>query len=349
MNHYLIGCSLAVIPAVIWLGYWAMGPHYVPGNLHKEKIEVARQNPLSYMIDVGDDVQIYQEVINEDGKGTPIFYIHGGPGRAWGEKEGWKETIPEGRKAHFYHQRGCGKSTKPLTSLPAENYFPANSKLIIEKVGFHHDILDLEKLRIAFNYNKISLVGHSWGGFIAAMYAAEFPDRVESLVLSAPAAILVSPTTPEKDLLKVMKTKLLEQGKTDLATKYDDYVKRLLDFGAIATHTDESLQELNDGMGEFYLGALNIDMKVLEKDTHDVGAGWAVTGSYVSLGMHHNYTPILKNIKCKTLWIEYEKDIVHEDLYETIPNVIKKDISDVTHFPHVENPTALVDAIKPFL
>eukprot|EP01060_Flectonema_neradi_P029520 TRINITY_DN409_c1_g2_i1.p1 TRINITY_DN409_c1_g2~~TRINITY_DN409_c1_g2_i1.p1 ORF type:complete len:350 (+),score=58.00 TRINITY_DN409_c1_g2_i1:53-1102(+) len=349
MKYYLLGFSL-LVPAAAWFVYWMLGPHYVPGSLHLLQLSVERQDPTLKNINLGDDIIIYQDVVNEDATGTPIFYIHGGPGRAWGDdKSGWSDTIPAGRRAHFYHQRGCGKSSKPLTSLPPNNSFPANSKLIIDKVGFHHDVLDLEKLRIAFGYDKISIVGHSWGGFIASMYAAEFPDRVESLVLSAPAAVIKGPASAEKDFLKVIKSKLLEQGKTDLATGYDEYLVKLMDFGAIGTHTEDSLTKLNNGIGEYYIEAINIDKELLEKDTSSEGAGWSTTGSYVSLGMHHDYTYALKLIKTKTLLIEYENDLMHEELYESIPGVVKIDIPNVTHFPHLENPAALASAILPFV
>jgi len=36
--------------------------------------------------------------------------------------------------------------------------------------------------------NKINIIAHSWGGSVAALYAARFPDKIENLVLFAPLA-----------------------------------------------------------------------------------------------------------------------------------------------------------------
>jgi proline iminopeptidase len=40
---------------------------------------------------------------------------------------------------------------------------------------------------------KLMLVGHSFGGFLASLYAAEFPQHVKALILIAPADVLVFP------------------------------------------------------------------------------------------------------------------------------------------------------------
>lgn len=43
----------------------------------------------------------------------------------------------------------------------------------------------------ALNLSRPALVGHSMGGLIAAMFAARYPDRVEKLILAAPAIALL--------------------------------------------------------------------------------------------------------------------------------------------------------------
>ncbi len=42
---------------------------------------------------------------------------------------------------------------------------------------------DLEALRIHLRIEKLGVVGHSYGGFIALQYALDFPDAISHLVL----------------------------------------------------------------------------------------------------------------------------------------------------------------------
>jgi proline-specific peptidase len=49
-------------------------------------------------------------------------------------------------------------------------------------------VADLEELRAQLGVEKMRLLGHSHGGFVAAAYAGAFPGRVERLVLANTAA-----------------------------------------------------------------------------------------------------------------------------------------------------------------
>jgi proline iminopeptidase len=66
-----------------------------------------------------------------------------------------------------YDQRGSGTSTSP-----ADGDF-----------GLRAQVADLEALRAALGASTVQLVGESWGGAIAAAYAATYPERVTALVL----------------------------------------------------------------------------------------------------------------------------------------------------------------------
>ncbi len=47
---------------------------------------------------------------------------------------------------------------------------------------------DLEALQRGWRIERLSLVGYSWGGLLALLYATQHPSRVRALVLVAPAA-----------------------------------------------------------------------------------------------------------------------------------------------------------------
>lgn len=112
---------------------------------------------------------IHFEVIGE-GARSPIIVINGGPGfnHTYLHLAGVWEELAHGRPVVFYDQRGTGRSqglSQGRTSTLQDN------------------IDDLEALRRHLNYAKVTLVGHSWGGYLSMAYAARHPDRVEKLVL----------------------------------------------------------------------------------------------------------------------------------------------------------------------
>ncbi|MEN3330614.1 MAG: hypothetical protein V7638_5421 [Acidobacteriota bacterium] len=101
----------------------------------------------------------------EAGSGPTVILLHG----LGGSSQGWQFNI--GPLAEKYHvvvpdQIGFGKSDKPLVNYRIRTYV---------------DFLDqfCKQLKI----ERATLVGNSMGGWIAAMFTASFPDRVDKLVL----------------------------------------------------------------------------------------------------------------------------------------------------------------------
>jgi proline iminopeptidase len=57
-----------------------------------------------------------------------------------------------------------------------------------------NQIDDLEALRAHLGYEKIDLLGHSWGGYLSMAYAARHPERISHLILVDSAAAKWSDT-----------------------------------------------------------------------------------------------------------------------------------------------------------
>lgn len=100
----------------------------------------------------------------------PLVLLHGGPGMASWYLEPL-EALAADRPVILYDQSGCGRSDSPEDdghyTLPAF-------------------VDDLHLLTAALDLPYFALLGHSWGGMLALAYAAEYPERVTSLVLSSP-------------------------------------------------------------------------------------------------------------------------------------------------------------------
>lgn len=140
------------------------------------------------------------------GEGHPVLVVHGGPGIPYGNA--WKglDALTDQYQFDYYHQRGCGNSTRPFDRFEGGNFY--DNMIELERtLGLGTQIADIERIRQILGREKITLIGHSFGGFIATLYAAEFPNRVDRLILVAPAGVL-PPPDEERNLFDVARTRL---------------------------------------------------------------------------------------------------------------------------------------------
>lgn len=102
------------------------------------------------------------------GKGEPIFFIAGGPG---GSHYGLRsfDSLSTTNTLVYFDGLGRGKSD---TAKDVREY------------SLERDIDDLEGLRKAMGFNKISVLGHSYGGVVAQGYAVKYPEHVSHLILA---------------------------------------------------------------------------------------------------------------------------------------------------------------------
>ena len=118
-------------------------------------------------------VTLYYEPLGAAASKVPLVVANGGPGfdHSYLHVAGvWGELAKE-RPVVLYDQRGTGRSTAPA----------GPTKLADQ-------IADLDALRQHLGAEKIDLLGHSWGGYLAMAYTARHPDRVRRLILVDSAA-----------------------------------------------------------------------------------------------------------------------------------------------------------------
>lgn len=102
--------------------------------------------------------------------GTPVVWLHGGPGSSASPLHR-RFFDPDKFWIIQYDQRGCGRST-PAGETEANQ----TSDLVN----------DLELLRHHLRLSRWSVVGGSWGGALALLYAKTYPRAVERMLLRSP-------------------------------------------------------------------------------------------------------------------------------------------------------------------
>jgi proline iminopeptidase len=105
------------------------------------------------------------------GSGPPVVVVHGGPGAHHDYLLPGFDALARNRELIYYDQRGGGQS-------PVSRETP---------VGWREHVADLEELRRQWGLEQLTLIGYSWGGLLAQLYATEYPQRISRLALVSPA------------------------------------------------------------------------------------------------------------------------------------------------------------------
>src|SRR5262249_26192594 len=102
------------------------------------------------------------------GQGEPVIIVHGGPVLDQSYMFDHFKDLARTHRLIFYDQRACGRSTADVDTATM------TLKNLID---------DIDQLRQKLGLDQVHILGHSWGGMLAAKYAIEYPLKVKSLVL----------------------------------------------------------------------------------------------------------------------------------------------------------------------
>ena len=99
---------------------------------------------------------------------TPLIFLHGGPGynAATFESTTPQRLADSGYFVIVYDRRGEGRSRDTGA-----------------KFSFRESTADLDQIYERFGLQKATLLGHSFGGIVAARFAEAHPEKVRALVL----------------------------------------------------------------------------------------------------------------------------------------------------------------------
>lgn len=191
-----------------------------------------------------------------------------------------------------------------------------------DQVRYLNDILEQMKIR------KFHIAGNSMGGAIASLYAAKYPEQVQSLVLMAPGGIY-----PYESEL----SRMLAQGKNPLI------VSRPEDFSALMDFALEKKPFI-----PWPISSVLAEKAVANKPINDK--------IFADIRGEHSYKfeDELKKITAPTLILWGRKDRVlnvdNAQVFEQlIPNSQKTILEEIGHVPMVEAPEETAGICRDFM
>jgi proline iminopeptidase len=271
-----------------------------------------------------DDIEIACTLL---GEGDPVIVLHGaiGLGSTYMRAlDPWAEELG----LTYYDQRGSGEP--PLGD--------------VQRVSFAGGVADLEGLRRGLGLERVKLLGHSAGAYLAALYAAAHPENTSAVVLLHPGP----PLLPE----------LMQRFGKQMAgarTPADNEAKRaLVESEAFRRQEPLALErhQLNTFLPFFH------DRGSIER----VSLGFtAITAANIQQGpqrMIGSLGPLepmrqFSRISCPTLVVHAELDPIPVEwsrlLAGTIPGADFALIEGGSHFSMVEDAAKLRAAVVPWL
>lgn len=164
-------------------------------------------------------LKVYYQV---EGSGANVILVHGN-GLSHGQ---WKYNVDKLSRYYTVYAPdlpGFGLSDKPDVAYGVDYY-----------VTFLKNFMD------ALDIRKSAIVGNSFGGAIAAVFASRFPDRVTGLVLSNATGLTPNGISKNKDLTNMFLNLMMRSRKLYCRPMfYDSSATKLLEDTLLVTDMKE--------------------------------------------------------------------------------------------------------------
>lgn len=258
------------------------------------------------------------------GEGRPIVVAHGGPGLT---HKGLLPGLAELSRHYqmiFFDQRGCGQSTGELDE---------------DSMQIATSVEDMEEIRKALGLERISIIGHSWGGLLAMKYAVDHQESVDKLILldSLPAAYQHNPSNPNPYLDGIKAIKSSDGYKTGNVDMISQSYKDL--FSTFCYNPEKGNEiDLEFPTKEAALKSILI-REEFEKNL---------------FSQSYDYQKDVAKLYVPTLLIHGENDPLPVAISQSLHHLISSSeqpviLKECGHFPNVEQPVALVEQLEKFL
>lgn len=272
-----------------------------------------------HMTDVGDGVLLHSVI---GGTGRPVFLLHGFP-QNWRE---WRHVL--GPLAERYtvvavDMKGAGQSSRPATGY--------------DKVTMAGE---LDVLRQKLGFDRVSVVGHDFGGMVAYAWAANFRDSVDRVAVLD----VLLPGAAEWEQA------LLSKPMWHFSFHQEPDLPELLIAGRELAYVETMIRERMYNQG----GITDAEVAEYAAALAQPGATRAMLNWYRALGQDviDNRRTAAEPLTIPVLGVGGDKrwgDRIGGVLRQFATDVTAHSLQDCGHWVAEERPAELLDALLPFL
>jgi len=265
--------------------------------------------------------------VSGGGNATPAIVIHGGPGFPSYYVKAY-ERLADERPVVRYDQIGGGKSDRvrdtTLWNIP-------------------QFIDELDQLRARLGYERVHLVGMSWGSMLAYAYYQSHPEHVASLTLAGAPLDIPTFTRHVRGLVatlpdsvqRVIRTREAERNYTapDYQHAMEVFYAKYVWLRPDPAELDSTLSQANESVYNYMQGP----------------SEFTITGTFKDW----DATPTFKDVKVPVLFTVGDQDEVGPDLVaryaRLIPGATLAVIPNSAHVSTWDNPDSTLSATRAFL
>ena len=263
-------------------------------------------------------VRIFERRI---GSGSPAVVLHGGPGAHHDYLLPGFDALARDRELIYYDQRGGGQSPVPRET----------------PVGWREHVADLEELRRQWGLERLTIIGYSWGGLLAQLYATEYPNQVGRLALVSPAPawremrLEFERRFAERNLAPVLQQQRAELRTSGLREKNPaEYARRLFELSVSAY---------------FYDPARARDLTPFRVTGRTQQEVWSSLGDY-------DLRPALPKLDIPAIVLQGQDDLIPLESTRTVAQLLSADLQLLPrcgHVPYIEAHEEFVRLLDGFL
>ncbi|MEP1206672.1 MAG: alpha/beta fold hydrolase [Rhizobiaceae bacterium] len=257
---------------------------------------------------------IYYETL---GDGPPILMMHGGLGFSHDYLQPYFDRLAESHTVIYYDHLGNGRSARP------DDY---------AELTFDRMVSDAAGLMAHLGHEKFTLIGHSYGGFVAQAFAAQKADLLDGLILLD--------TVPALDY------------KPNMAGNEQQMAAFGRMFSGPMTNNDEWRKTWTTAVQMYFHRWDDAVGAALDEATVYEYRAWNVSGALLK---DFNLLSALPGIQTPTLVISGRHDGITppgpgtERIAALLPNAELVILEDSGHYPFIEQQDAFFKALQSWL
>lgn len=286
--------------------------------------------------------KIYYEEYGKENKNT-IVYFHGGPGENCLDFVHQAKALGEKYHIVSFDQYGCLRS----------DAIPEN-----EPFGMTDHIKLIDKMREKLGIKSWSVIGHSYGGMLACLYAHTYPESVETVIYDCPSLnLILTAKSMASFFMPYFKRINSEEG----LIKCNEIISKDYTHNKIEVMTDLSVVDLvKDEKERQYLHGITAEEYSKYRPIQDIPAEYWGRGRVCFMKIaqsdefYTDYLPYLKEISKPSLLLVGKYDPVccnaHRDYFKEFS--VKGTVAEFQnsgHFPRIEEAQAYTEAIIDFM